>query len=213
MIIDISALRDDYRHAELDEKQVLPDPFAQFEIWLTNAIESKFKEPTAMALATGTRDGLPSVRMVLLKGFDQRGFVFFTNYESRKGRELAQNPRAALCFYWAELERQVRVTGDVEQTTRGESATYFDSRPPKSRVSAAASPQSQVVSGRHELEQAVSTLTAEYPNGDVPLPEAWGGYRLNPNAIEFWQGRRDRLHDRILYRRAESGWTIERLAP
>jgi pyridoxamine 5'-phosphate oxidase len=210
---NLTSIREEYRQAALDETHVDADPFAQFAKWMEQALAAKLKEPTAMALATATRDGLPSVRMVLLKGFDHRGFVWFTNYESLKGRQLAQNPSAAICFYWTELERQVRISGAVARTGRGESVEYFNSRPPRSRLAAAASRQSSTLLDRHELEVAFETLAAEYPDGDVPAPENWGGYRLAPSSFEFWQGRPDRLHDRIQYRRSAGGWVIERLAP
>jgi pyridoxamine 5'-phosphate oxidase len=166
-----------------------------------------------MTLATATPDGRPSARMVLLRGFDERGFCFYTNYESRKGGELAANPNAALVFWWGELERQVRIEGRVERTSRSESEAYFRSRPPGSQLSAAASPQSQVIDGRAVLEERVARLATGQKDGEVPLPGFWGGYRLVPEVVEFWQGRPNRLHDRLRYRRAGDRWRIERLAP
>jgi pyridoxamine 5'-phosphate oxidase len=166
-----------------------------------------------MTLATATPDGRPSARMVLLRGFDERGFVFFSNYESRKGAELAANPRASLVFWWGELERQVRIEGPVERTSRSESEAYFHSRPPGSQLSAAASPQSQVIDGRAVLEERVARLATSHRDGPVPLPEFWGGYRVVHEVVEFWQGRPNRLHDRLRYRRVGDRWRIERLAP
>jgi len=212
-MLEIAALREEYRHAALDEAQVDPDPIRQFAIWFEQAMSAQLKEPNAMALATAARDGFPSVRMVLLKGFDHLGFVFYTNYESLKGRELEQNPRAALCFYWVELERQVRISGDVTRTSRAESAQYFETRPPGSRIGAAASRQSSVLGSRRDLDRAAEALAERYPSGDVPLPENWGGYLVAPDMLEFWQGRPNRLHDRIRYRREGPRWIIERLAP
>jgi pyridoxamine 5'-phosphate oxidase len=170
-------------------------------------------EPTAMTLATATPDGRPSARMVLLRGFDERGFCFYTNYESRKGIELAANPRAALVLWWGELERQVRIEGTVTRTSREESEAYFHSRPPGSQLSAAASPQSRVIEGRATLERRVAELATGSPDGKVPLPEFWGGYRLAHEVVELWQGRPNRLHDRLRYRRVGDAWRIERLAP
>jgi pyridoxamine 5'-phosphate oxidase len=166
-----------------------------------------------MTLATATPDGRPSARMVLLRGFDERGFCFYTNYESRKGIELAANPRAALVFWWGELERQVRIEGTVSATSREESEAYFHSRPPGSQLSAAASPQSRVIEGRAILERRVAELATGSTDGKVPLPEFWGGYRLAHEVVEFWQGRPNRLHDRLRYRRVGAAWRIERLAP
>jgi pyridoxamine 5'-phosphate oxidase len=166
-----------------------------------------------MTLATATPDGRPSARMVLLRGFDERGFCFYSNYESRKAAELAANPRAALVFWWDALERQVRIEGRIERTTREESEAYFHSRPPGSQLSAAASPQSRVIEDRAMLEERVRRLATDSHNGQVPLPDFWGGYRLAPEVVEFWQGRPNRLHDRLRYRRAGDAWKIERLAP
>ncbi len=213
VMVDFSTIREEYRHARLDESAVSPDPIDQFRIWFDDALRSALREANAMALATSTREGVPSVRIVLLKGFDARGFVFFTNYDSGKGRELAQNARVSLCFYWKDLERQIRISGEAVMTTRGESVEYFNSRPVGSRISAAASAQSAVLGSRYELEAATAALQAEYPNGDVPCPENWGGYRVVPDEIEFWQGRENRLHDRIRYRRQGDAWITERLAP
>jgi pyridoxamine 5'-phosphate oxidase len=209
----MASLRDDYLRGTLDERPVDPDPIRQFERWFEEAENACVPAANAMALATADSEGAPSARMVLLKGCDRRGFVFYTNYESRKGRELAANPRAALCFYWEPLERQVRITGEVERTTAEESDEYFQSRPEGSRFSAAASPQSAVVADRAELENKVAKLRAAHPDGLPSRPANWGGFRLIPDSVEFWQGRRDRLHDRITYRRREGEWLIERLAP
>jgi pyridoxamine 5'-phosphate oxidase len=198
----------------LAEGDVDPDPVVQFGRWLGDAQAAGLVEPTATTLATATADGRPSARMVLLRGVDQRGFVFYTNYESRKAAELAANPRAALVFWWGELLRQVRVEGRVERTSQEESAAYFATRPLGSRLSAWASPQSQVIGGRAVLERRVAELAAAYPGGDVPLPPFWGGYRLVHEVVELWHGRPNRLHDRLRYTRAEGGgWRIQRLAP
>ena len=198
----------------LAEGDVDPDPVVQFGRWLGDAQAAGLVEPTATALATATADGRPSARMVLLRGVDQRGFVFYTNYESRKAAELAANPRAALVFWWGELQRQVRVEGRVERTSPEESAAYFATRPLGSRLSAWASPQSQVIPDRAVLERRVAELAAAYPGGDVPLPPFWGGYRLVHEVVELWHGRPNRLHDRLRYTRVPGGgWRIERLAP
>ena len=185
----------------------------QFKAWLDEAFAAGLPEPTAMAIATADADGAPSNRMVLLKGVDDDGFVFFTNYESRKGRDLAANPRAALVFHWQALGRQVRVTGRVRKVSAAESDAYFASRPLGSRFSAAASPQSEVIGERAELERTVDELKARHPDGDIPRPRHWGGYRVRPETIEFWTHRDDRLHDRIRYRRTRGGWAVERLGP
>lgn len=200
--------------ASLNEADVPDDPVALLGQWLDAAVQARLTEPRAMTLATATADGAPSARMVLLRGVDRRGLVFFTNYQSRKGAELDANPRAALVLYWGPLERQVRVEGEVERVTAAESDAYFHSRPRGSRLSAIASPQSEVIGGRHVLDARVAELVARYPDGDVPRPPHWGGYRVVPQSFEFWQGQPDRLHDRLRYRRRADGtWTIERLAP
>lgn len=197
----------------LSEANIAHDPVAQFAEWYELACATEKPLPHAAALATASRGGRPSLRMVLLKGFDARGFVFYTSYRSRKGRELAKNARASLLFYWGSLERQVRIDGKVEKVTRRESDDYFATRPRGSRLAAWASPQSEVLPGRADLDQRYARAADRYPD-EVPRPPYWGGYRLIPEAVEFWQGREDRLHDRLLYRRARGGgWRIERLAP
>ena len=214
----IADLCTEYMSATLDESSVAPDPFHQFEHWFAEAIESDLREPNAMMLATAAADGTPSARVVLLKEFDQRGFTFFTNYVSRKGRELADRPRAALLFFWPDLERQVRIEGAVIQLDRAESTVYFSSRPRSSQLGAWASPQSEPIAGREALAARFVEVDAQYDvaNGPVPCPPHWGGYRVVPDAFEFWQGRASRLHDRIRYRRTREhtdAWTIDRLAP
>ena len=206
-------MRREYSREALAEADVDADPVVQFGRWFEQAEQAGLLEPTAMTLATATPDGRPSARMVLLRGFDERGFCFYTNHESRKGVELAANPRAALVFWWGELERQVRIEGPVAPTSRAESEAYFHSRPPGSQLSAAASPQSRVIQDRAVLERRVAELAADSADGQVPLPDFWGGYRLTHEVVEFWQGRPNRLHDRLRYRRAGDGWKIERLAP
>ena len=206
-------MRREYAREALAEADVDADPVVQFGRWFELAEQAGLLEPTAMTLATATPDGRPSARMVLLRGFDERGFCFYTNYESRKGIELAANPRAALVLWWGELERQVRIEGTVTRTSREESEAYFHSRPPGSQLSAAASPQSRVIEGRATLERRVAELATGSPDGKVPLPEFWGGYRLAHEVVELWQGRPNRLHDRLRYRRVGDAWRIERLAP
>lgn len=213
--MSLADLRRDYTRARLDEHDVGPDPVAEVSRWIEQAVTAKALEPTAMTLATATPDGVPSARMVLLKGLDERGFVFYTHYDSPKGAALEANPRAALVFYWPELERQVRVTGLIERVSREETAAYFVSRPFMSRIGAWASRQSTVLPDRATLERDVAAATARFADGDVPVPPAWGGYRVKPDAVELWQGGEGRLHDRIRYRRNETGegWIVERLAP
>lgn len=201
------------RAKSLLEADAHADPFAQFERWFGEALAAGFIEPTAMALATTDARGQPSLRMVLLKGHDAHGFVFYTNYASRKGESLSANPQAALLWWWDRLERQIRVEGRVEKLTRAESAAYFHSRPRGAQLSALASPQSRVVASRDELEQQVAQLAQVHQDASVPLPDRWGGYRVQPQTFEFWQGRRDRLHDRLRYRLESGAWRRERLAP
>ena len=211
---DLTSLRLDYTAQSLDENEVDRNPFRQFALWFDQALAAQLREPNAMTLATATLAGVPSARIVLLKEFDERGFVFFTNYASQKGRELAENPAAALVFFWNELERQVRIQGTVERVPAEESEAYFQVRPLKSRFGASISPQSSTIPGRLWLEERMADLEAEYGEVGPPRPEHWGGYRLAPGSIEFWQGRRSRLHDRVLYTRsAAEEWSITRLAP
>ncbi len=211
--MDIAHLREEYRRARLDEADVAADPLAQFQRWFEEARAADVLEPNAMSLATASADGAPSVRMVLLKEADARGFVFFTDYRSAKSHELAANARAALCFWWGPLQRQVRVTGRVARVSAEESAAYYRTRPRESQLGAWASEQSAVLKGRTELEQRVKALEAEYANADVPAPPTWGGFRLVPESYEFWQGRPGRLHDRLRFRLAGGAWVIERLSP
>ncbi len=210
----LSDLRKDYDLAGLGEKDLARDPFRQFERWFQEAEAARVVEPNAMVLATAGRDGKPSLRSVLLKGFDGRGFTFYTNGESRKGRELEANPRAALLFPWYALERQVIVEGPVTRLAREEAEIYFQSRPRGNQLASWASAQSTPVASRAVLEQSMRATEKKYAGGEVPVPPHWGGFRVAPEAVEFWQGRRNRLHDRLRYRRDPGGgWIVERLSP
>jgi pyridoxamine 5'-phosphate oxidase len=210
---NIADIRREYKLRTLSEKDVHPDPFKQFDKWWQEAIHSNLEEVNAMTLATASADGMPDARIVLLKGFDENGFTFFTNYSSEKGHQLLENPRACLVFFWAALERQVRISGLVTQASSSVSDDYFNSRPEGSRIGAWASPQSEVIESREWLEENEKKLSIEL-RGDLHRPPHWGGYVVKPTRIEFWQGRPSRLHDRILYTLQANGqWKIERLAP
>jgi pyridoxamine 5'-phosphate oxidase len=210
----VARLRKEYTRAGLRESDADPDPIEQFRRWFDETLAADLHEPNAMTLAAAAPDGRPSARIVLLKGFDERGFVFYTNYEGRKGWELETNPYAALVFYWGELERQVRIEGRVSRVSEEESDAYFAGRPRGSQLGAWVSEQSRPVRDRGSLEERLRELEAEYEGREVPRPPFWGGYRVEPEIIEFWQGRENRLHDRLRYRRSESGgWERERLQP
>lgn len=206
-------LRQEYRSASLTEADVEKDPIAQFAKWFTDAMSAQLYEPNVMTLATADRHGKPSARIVLLKGFDENGFVFYTNYDSHKGRELQENPQASLVFFWPELERQVRIDGKVTKTDPEVSDQYFHSRPQGSQIGAIASHQSTILADRQDLEQKVIDLTAAYEGKEIPRPAHWGGFVVSPESIEFWQGRPSRLHDRITYQLKGGEWKINRLAP
>jgi pyridoxamine 5'-phosphate oxidase len=211
---DLQNLRQDYSAATLSEDAINSNPIKQFDIWFNEAIDAKLHEPNAMTLATATHDGRPSARIVLLKGFDNNGFVFYTNYLSRKGKEITKNPLGAINFFWGEMERQVRIEGTIEKLTKEQSDRYFHSRPKNSQLGAVASPQSQEIPNRELLETKMSQLEEEYADKDVPKPSYWGGYILKPRMVEFWQGRSSRLHDRILYKKIDNrNWKKVRLAP
>lgn len=210
----LAELRREYALGALSEVEVAPDPIQQFQRWLREALGAQLPEPNAMTLATADRTGRPYARVVLLKDCDADGFVFFTNYRSDKGRQLAENPHAALVFVWLELERQVRVEGTVGKIPVAESEAYFHSRPRESRLGALASRQSQVVASRAILDERFQQLATQYPDDNIPMPNQWGGYRVRPEMLEFWQGRHGRMHDRLRYRRqADDSWWLERLEP
>jgi pyridoxamine 5'-phosphate oxidase len=211
--VDASSLRKEYTRAGLDKADLDPDPIVQFQEWFQKVIDADLHEPNAMILATATAEGKPSARAVLLKGYDERGFVFYTNYEGRKAKEIEANPTCALLFYWGELERQVRIEGRASSLSGEESDAYFAGRPRGSRLGAWASEQSRPVEDRSVLEERVRALEAEYEGRGIPRPPFWGGYRVEPQEIEFWQGRENRLHDRLVYRREDGAWRIERLQP
>ena len=213
--IDLAGLRREYETQGLRRAEMHPDPIEQFATWFSTAVNSALPDANAISLATATPDGQPSARIVLLKGFDQRGFVFFTNYESGKGRELEANPKAAFAIYWVQLERQIRVAGRVEKTSRAESQTYFHSRPRGSQLGAWVSRQSEVIDARRILDARLAQMTERFADSEqIELPPHWGGYRVVPAMIEFWQGRANRLHDRFRYNRTpDNSWVLDRLAP
>lgn len=214
MAISVADLRKEYTQRGLAEEDAQSDPMVQFKAWFEEAYEAGLDEPNAMTLATSTPDGRPSARIILLKGFDEHGFVFFTNYNSRKGQELARNPWASLVFFWRGLERQVRIEGEVSTVSPEESDAYFHSRPEGSRLGAWASPQSAVIESRATLTGNLAEATGQFAEDPIERPPHWGGYRLKPVSLEFWQGRPSRLHDRLRYqRKGEAAWTMERLAP
>ena len=214
MPVDLTKLRTEYARAGLSERDLDPSPIRQIERWLRDAIDAEHPEPNAMTLATATASGEPSARVVLLRRIDERGLVFFTNYESDKGRALDENPRGSACLFWALLERQIRVTGAVTKVPREESEAYFRSRPRESQLGAWASHQSQVLAGRSELEARLAEARAHFGDGEVPCPPRWGGYVIEPSRVELWQGRPSRLHDRLRYTRVSpDAWRVERLSP
>lgn len=210
---DISKLRRDYLLTELNETNVKKDPFDQLNVWMEETIKSNLIDPSAMILATANKNAEPSVRVVLLKGIDAEGLIFFTNYESRKGKDISENPQASLLFFWKELERQVRISGKVKEVSKKESEDYFHSRPYESQLAALASKQSSIISDRQYLEGKFEELKKEFNGKEIPLPAFWGGFKLIPESFEFWQGRENRLHDRISYMKGKRDWKIVRLAP
>lgn len=211
--MDLSELRKEYKNASLAPEDMLAHPIAQFDAWFKEAQTAEILEPNAMSLATATKDAFPSIRTVLLKYFDENGFVFYTNYQSRKAKEIAENPKASLLFTWLPLQRQVRIKGSVEKVSALESMKYFQKRPRESQIGAWVSQQSEVISSRQLLLNQFEKMKARFKNGAIPLPEAWGGYRVIPQQIEFWQGRESRLHDRVLYTKDTQQWKMNLLAP
>ena len=211
---ELTGLRNEYGAHGLRRSDLHTDPIKQFSAWFAAALAAGIRDVNAMTLATASAEGRPSARIVLLKGFDERGFVFFTNHDSEKGQQIEANPYVALVFYWVLLERQIRISGPVERTSREDSAAYFHSRPVGSRLGAWVSRQSEVIDARRILDSRLTEMTERFQDGEIPLPPHWGGYRVNPDRIEFWQGRPNRLHDRFRYSRQEDGaWQIDRLAP
>ncbi len=211
--MDIFEIRQEFTKGDLDLKDLDSNPFKQFEKWFNQACESKVIEPNAMSISTVDAFGAPSCRVVLLKSWDEKGFVFYTNYESKKAQDLAQNPKVCALFFWPDLERQLKICGEIEKVSTAESLRYFLSRPFGSRLGAWVSEQSKIITSRSLLEIKFDEMKRKFANGEVPLPSFWGGYRVKPNTFEFWQGRKNRLHDRFEYVKAQSGWKIDRLAP
>jgi len=209
----INTLRHDFSKQSLSENDVDKDPILQFEKWFKEAVNAKVNEPNAMTVCTATKDGKPSARILLIRNFDENGFVFYTNYDSRKGLEIEENPYCSLLFFWPELERQVRIEGVLQKQSKEESDIYFQTRPRTSKLGAWSSPQSKVIASRKVLDEAYQKNSEKFTDENVPRPEFWGGYLLRPNRIEFWQGRPSRLHDRIVYEKQNAGWNIARLAP
>ncbi len=210
---DISKLRRDYLFTDLDENKVKINPFDQFNVWMEEAIKADLIDPSAMILATADKNAVPAVRVVLLKRVDKEGLVFYTNYESKKGKDISENPQASLLFFWKELERQIRISGKVKKVSKKESESYFHSRPYESQLAALASKQSSIIPGRKHLENKFDELKNEFNGKEIPLPAYWGGFKLVPESFEFWQGRENRLHDRISYLKEKNKWKIVRLAP